>query len=372
MKRDLRIGSRPIGKKHKPFMVAEMSGNHMGSLERALQIVREAAGNGADAIKLQTFTASTLTIDSRRAEFFIDDPQTPWHGRRLWDLYNEAHTPWDWHGPIFDEARRAGLACISTAFDESSLELLVKLEVDAIKISSFELIHLPLIRRAAQTGKPILVSVGMASLDEIDDAVKTLRANDCERFVLLKCTSAYPSYESDANLLTLQAMAARYGCEVGLSDHCMRPYAAFAAVALGAAVIEKHLTLDRSLGGVDGRFSVEPHEFREVATGAEWAWKSLGGVAYGCRDSERASAKERPSIYVVRPIRNGEAFTRENLRIIRPGNGLPPRYYDALINRRCAQDVEGGTPMSWDFLGDSDELRQPGGSIVRMTIPAKQ
>ncbi len=350
-------------------MVAEMSGNHMGSLERALQIVREAARNGADAIKLQTFTASTLTINSRRAEFFIDDPSSPWDGRRLWELYKEAHTPWEWHGRIFEEARKAGLACISTAFEESSLELLVNLDVDAIKISSFELIHIPLIQGAARTGKPVLLSTGMATLEEIDDAVNALRENGCTRFVLLKCTSAYPSQESDAHLSAMQDMAKRYGCPVGLSDHCLRPYIAYAATALGAAVIEKHLTLSRSLGCVDSAFSLEPEEFKELAGGVEAVWKSIGGVAYGSTSSESASAKERPSIYVVRPIRRGEAFTRENIRVIRPANGLPPKYYNDLIGRQCLHDLPSGTPMSKEFLKETDELPEHNRSIGRVTAP---
>lgn len=369
MMHPLTIGSREIGTAHPPFMVAEMSGNHMGSLESALQIIREAATNGADAIKLQTFTPSILTINSRRAEFYIDDPRSPWHGRRLWDLYEEARTPWEWHGAIFHEARKAGLACISTAFDESSLEFLVNLNVDAIKISSFELVHIPLIRAAARTGKPVLLSTGMATLEEIDDAVQTLREEGCRQFVLLKCTSAYPSQESDAHVSAMQDMAKRYECHVGLSDHCLRPYIAYAATALGAAVIEKHLTLRRSLGGVDAAFSLEPREFKEMVGGVEAVWKSIGGVTYRCTDSESASAKERPSIYVVRPIRRGEAFTRENIRVIRPANGLPPKYYDDLIGRQSLKDLPTGTPMSQEFVQATDELPEHKQSIGLVITP---
>jgi N-acetylneuraminate synthase len=352
MKKPFCIGMREIGGTSKPFLLAEMSGNHNGSLERALRIVREAAANGADAIKLQTFTASTLTIDSHRPEFYIRDPHSAWNGRRLWDLYKEAHTPWEWHEPIFKEARAAGLGCISTAFDERSLEFLARLDVDAIKISSFELVHLPLLKHAAQTGKPILLSTGMATLDEIDEAVDVLRAHRGLQFILLKCTSAYPADERDADILAMQNLAARYGCEVGLSDHCLRPYAAFAAVALGASIIEKHLTLDRGLGGVDASFSLEPFELKELSKGLELVWCSRGKVCYGVREAESTSRKERPSIYVIHSMTRGERFTRDNVRVIRPGNGLPPRVYEAILGRESTQDLAAGTPLSWECIRD--------------------
>jgi N-acetylneuraminate synthase len=344
------IGGKPVGAGRRPLIIAEMSGNHNGSLERALTIVRAASESGADAIKLQTYRPETLTIDSNRPEFFIDDPQGLWHGRRLWELYEEAHTPWEWHQPIFQAARADGLCCISTAFDLTSLEFLLSLGVDAIKIASFELVHIPLIEAAARSGKPILLSTGMAGREEVDDAVSALRANDCDRFILLKCTSAYPSTEADANVLTMNDMRSRYRCEVGLSDHNLRPYTAFAATAAGTAVIEKHFTVARADGGLDCAFSIEPAELRDLVAGIDLVWRSLGEVRYGPLGAERASIRERPSIYVVRAIKRGERFTGQNLRIIRPANGLAPKHYNSLIGKICACDIEAVAPMSWAFV----------------------
>lgn len=344
------IGGKLVGIGHRPMIIAEMSGNHNGTLEGALRIIRAAAVSGADAIKLQTFTPGTLTIDSRRPEFFINDPDSLWHGRRLWDLYAQAHTPWEWHKPIFELARAEGLVCISSAFDLSSLEFLLSLEVDAIKISSFELTHIPLIEAAAKSGKPLLISTGMANAMEIDDAVATVRANGCERFILLKCTVAYPSEESEANILTMRDMRLRYKCGVGLSDHTLRPYAAFAATALSAVVIEKHFTITRAEGGVDSAFSIEPAELCDIVEGVKRVWQSIGDVRYGPQSVENTSLKERPSIYVVRPIKKGEKFTEENIRIIRPANGIAPKHYSSVLGKTCARDVDGEVPMSWDLV----------------------
>lgn len=349
---EFRIGNRLVGTGHPPLLIAEMSGNHNGSLDAALRIVELAAANGAAAIKLQTFTADTLTIDSQRPEFFIDDPGGLWHQRRLWELYQEAHTPWDWHEPLFEAARRAGLLCISSAFDISSVEFLLRLGVDAIKIASFELIHIPLIQAAAQSGKPLLVSTGMGSLDEVDDAVAAMRAHPNCRFVLLKCTSSYPSVERDADVLTLPDMKRRYQCEVGLSDHTLRPYVAYAATALGAVVIEKHLTTSRAAGGVDSAFSLEPSELQELATGIDLTWQSLGTVRYASRDSERASRAERPSVYVVDRVGKGQTFNERNLRVIRPSGGLAPKALPMILGRAARHDIEAGTPMSWDFVSE--------------------
>src|SRR5262249_13296981 len=329
-----------------------MSANHNGSLEAAQRIVRAAAEYGADAIKLQTFTPATLTIDSHRPEFFIDDANSLWHGRRLWDLYEEAHTPWEWHQPIFELARKEGLACISSAFDIDSIRFLSSLGVDAIKIASHELIHIPLIEEAARSGKPLLLSAGMASIEELDEAVGVLRGNGCEQFILLKCTSAYPADEADANVLTITEMRTRCECQVGLSDHTIHPYVAFAATALGACLIEKHFTMARADGGLDAAFSIEPLELRELATGTELVWKSLGKVSFGALGVEEASVKERPSIYVVRSMKEGEEFTEQNLRIIRPSAGLAPKHYRRLIGKTCACDITAETPMSWDMVLD--------------------
>ena len=255
--------------------------------------------------KVADLKPELLTIDSGRAEFIIDDPGGPWHGRRLWDLYREAHTPWEWHQPIFEAARAEGLACISTACDLESLEFLISLGVDAIKIASFELIHIPLLEAAAKCGRPVLLSTGMSSLEELGEAVATLRANRCNEFILLKCTSAYPSTEGDANILTMPDMRKRYGCDAGLSDHTLRPYTAFAATAQGAVVIEKHFTLARRDGGLDAAFSLEPAEMRELVGGTDAVWRSLGSISYGPLAADSASLKERPSVYVTRAMKKG-------------------------------------------------------------------
>lgn len=344
------LGAREIGLGHRPLIVAEMSGNHNGSFERALEIVRRAAACGAEAIKLQTFTADTLTLDSRRREFFIDQPDGLWHGRRLWELYNEAHTPWEWHKPLFDAARNLGLACISTAYDFTSLEFLASIGVDAIKIASFELVHLPLIQACARAGKLVLLSTGMATLDELNDAIHALRSNGCERIVLLKCTSAYPSQESDANIRTMADMRKRYACEVGLSDHNLGPHAALTAVALGAAVIEKHFTLTRADGGVDAAFSIEPDELRDLVRGTNLVWQSLGEVRYGPVAAEAASLRERPSIFVAQPMSKGQTFSEANIRIVRPVHGLAPKHYAGVIGQRCTCDIDAATPLSWNLV----------------------
>lgn len=346
----IRIGQKSVGAAHPPLVIAEMSGNHNGSLEKAREIVRAVADSGADAIKLQTFTAATLTLNSSRPDFFIRDPGSLWDGRRLWELYEEAHTPWEWHQPLFELARSHGLACISSAFDESSVKFLLELNIDAIKIASFELVHLPLIEAAAKSGKPMLLSTGMASHEEINDAVSVLAAHQHKDFILLKCTSAYPSEEKHANLLTLPDMGSRYGCQVGLSDHTLKPYAALAAVALGATVLEKHVTLRRAEGGVDAAFSLEPAELRELVDGAHLAWQSRGRVAYGTQAVEETSRRERPSLYVTRRMKKGEIFCDENLRVIRPGFGLPPKHYREIFGRRAACDIDAEMPLSWDQI----------------------
>ena len=347
---EIKIGATPVGHGHRPFIVAELSANHNASLDRALQIVHAAAECGAHGVKLQTFKPELLTIESNRPEFVIDDPNGLWHGRRLFDLYREAYTPWSWHEPIVNAARRAGLACISTACDLVSLEFLISLDIDAIKIASFELIHIPLIAAAAKCGKPILLSAGMSSAAELDEAVSTLRTNGCNVFILLKCTSAYPSSEKDVNILTMQDMRTRYGCEVGLSDHTLRPYAAFAATSLGAAVIEKHFTIARNDGGLNSAFSLEPGELRELVDGTDLVWRSLGNVQYGALAAESASLKERPSIYVVHEMKRGDRFAEHNIRVIRPANGLAPKYYGSLVGRPCACDIAAGVPLAWELV----------------------
>ncbi len=349
------IGNTALGRGRPPLVVAELSANHNASLERALRIVRAAADCGADAIKLQTFQPEALTLDSERPEFFIDDPGGPWHGRRLIDLYRQAHTPWPWHKPIFEAARASGLACISTACDLESLEFLLEQKVDAIKIASFESIHVPLLAAAARSSKPILLSTGMASAGELDQAVSTLRDNGCDRFILLKCTSAYPASESDANVLTMQDMRRRYECEVGLSDHSLGPYVCYAATALGAVVLEKHVTLCRADGGLDATFSAEPAELRDLVDGTKRVWRGLGTVRYGALPAEHASLRERPSIYVTQPVKKGETFTTRNTRIIRPASGLAPQHYERVVGKLSARDIAAGMPLTWnDVEGASD------------------
>jgi N-acetylneuraminate synthase len=349
----LTIGARRLGPDSPPLLIAELSGNHNGRLDHALAIVAAAAHAGADAIKLQTFTPATLTVDSDRPEFFIDDPGGPWHRRRLWELYEEAHTPWEWHEPLFRAAREAGLLCFSSAFDESSVSFLAGIGVDAIKIASFELVHLPLIAAAARTRLPLILSTGMATLSEIEEAVAVLRSAEHDRFILLKCTSAYPADGRDADLLAMGDLQARFKCLVGLSDHTLPPYTAYAAAALGAAVIEKHLTLSRDHGGVDASFSLEPAELRGLSDGIAAIWETRGQVRYGVKPLEQASLRERPSIYVVQKVRKGDVFGPANLRVIRPGAGLPPKHWHDVMGKIAARDIDTAVPLSWDLIENS-------------------
>jgi pseudaminic acid synthase len=346
----IHIASRPLGIAHRPYLIAEMSGNHNHSLDRALAIVDAAAHAGADALKLQTYTADTMTLDSRKPGFVIDDPASPWHGRQLHELYEEAHTPWEWHAPIMARAAAHGMHCFSTPFDETAVDFLESLEVPAYKIASFENTDLPLIRRVARTGKPMIISTGMASLSEIDEAVRAARAAGCTQLVLLKCTSTYPATPENTNLRTIASMKESFGCEVGLSDHTMGCGAAIASVAFGATLIEKHFTLSRADGGVDSTFSLEPAEFALLRTETERAWQALGTVRYGASAAEEKSKAFRRSLYVVAPIRKGEALTPANMRAIRPGFGLSPRFMDEVLGRHVNQDLEPGTPLSWSLL----------------------
>lgn len=346
----MQIATRSIGLHASPFVIAEMSGNHNQSLERALKIVEAAAAAGAHALKLQTFTADTLTLDVAEGEFYIDDEQSLWKGNSLHDLYKHAYTPWEWHAPIMQRARELGILCFSTPFDESAVDFLETLNVPVYKVASFENVHLPLIRRIAATGKPMIISTGMASLAEIDEAVSAAREGGCRELVLLKCTSTYPATPGNSNVLTIPHLRTTFGCEVGLSDHTMGVGVAVAAVAHGAAVIEKHFTLRRADGGVDSAFSLEPEEMRALVMETERAWLALGRVTYGCTEAEKKSLVFRRSIYIARDMKAGEALTPENLRCVRPGKGLAPKYYDMLLGRRINRDVKKGTPMVWSLL----------------------
>jgi len=346
----VKIGNKKIGHGNKPFIVAEMSGNHNQSLERALEIVESAAKAGADALKLQTYTPDTITIDKTDGEFLIEDPESLWGGNSLYKLYGEAMTPWEWHKAIFERAREMGMVAFSSPFDHTSVDLLEELDVPCYKIASFENIDIPLIRYVAATGKPIIISTGMASISELHEAVDAARSAGCKDLILLKCTSTYPAVPENTNILTIPHMAELFDCQVGLSDHTMGCGVAVASVALGATFIEKHFTLDRNDGGVDSAFSLEPAELRTLVTETERAWQALGKVSYGPTEKERKSLVFRRSLYVVKDIKEGEIITVENVRSIRPGLGLPPKYMDLVLGRRLVKDVTKGTPLSWELL----------------------
>jgi N-acetylneuraminate synthase len=349
-KMSLLISNRVIGTENKPFIIAEMSGNHNHSLERAIEIIDAAAKAGADAVKIQTYTPDTMTLDIAEREFFIKDPDSLWGGKSLYQLYGEAYTPWEWHKPIFDRCKELGLIYLSTPFDETAVDFLESFDVPCYKIASFENTDLPLIRKVARTGKPIIISTGMATVAELDETVRTARANGCQQLVLLKCTSTYPATPDDSNILTIPHMRALFNCEVGISDHTMGIGVAVAGIALGATVVEKHFTLSRADGGVDSAFSMEPAEMKQLVIETEQGWRALGGIKYGPTKKEKASFQYRRSLYIVKDIRAGESLTSEHLRAIRPGLGLPPKYLDVLLGKTVKQNVTKGTPFSWDLI----------------------
>ncbi len=346
--KEINIAGRFVGRGHAPFVIAEMSGNHNQSLERALAIVDAAAKTGVHALKIQTYTADTMTIDLDEGEFFISSPDSLWQGKSLYQLYQEAHTPWEWHQPIFDRCRELGIIGFSTPFDETAVDFLESLEVPCYKIASFENTDIPLIRKVAATGKPMIISTGMASVGELDETVHAAREAGCNDLVLLKCTSTYPASPDNTHISTIPHIRALFGCEVGLSDHTMGVGVAVASVALGASVIEKHFTLCRADGGVDSTFSLEPEEMGALVTESHRAWQALGKVMYGPSEAEKASLAYRRSLYVVQDIAMGERFTRENVRAIRPGYGLPPKQLDALLGRHAKQALRRGTALNWD------------------------
>lgn len=348
--RTIRIANRSIGVDHPPFIIAEMSGNHNQSLERALEIVEMAAKAGAHALKIQTYTADTMTLDLEEGEFFIEDPTSLWKGKSLYRLYQEAYTPWEWHKPIFDRCRELGMIGFSTPFDESSVQFLEELDVPCYKIASFENTDLPLIRKVAAKGKPMIISTGMATAAELDETVRAAREAGCEDLILLKCTSTYPATPSNTDIRTIPHMRDLFDVQVGLSDHTMGVGVAVASVALGATVVEKHFTLRRADGGVDSTFSLEPDEMKALVVETERAWQALGKVSYGPTQAERKSLGFRRSLYVVEDLEEGAELTVENLRAIRPGLGLPPKYFDKLIGKRVSTAVKRGTPASWDLL----------------------
>ena len=345
-----KISNVNIGLSHKPFIIAEMSGNHNQSLERALGIVESAAKTGVHALKLQTYTADTLTLDVKEKDFFIEDKNSLWDGKYLYELYEEAHTPWEWHEPIMKHANKLGMLCFSTPFDNSAVDYLEELNVPAYKIASFENTHLPLIRKVASTGKPMIISSGMATIAELDETVRTIREAGCEQFILLKCTSTYPATPENSNVLTIPHMRKLFNCEVGLSDHTMGIGASVAAVSHGATVIEKHFTLNRSDGGVDSAFSLEPEEMKQLVIETKRAWQSLGTVTYGPMEAEKGSLVFRRSLYIAEDMKNGDVLSEKNLRIVRPGLGLEPKYYDILLGRKVSRDVKKGTAVKWEMV----------------------
>ena len=346
----MKISNISIGKDTPPFLIAEMSGNHNQSLDRSLKIVRAAAACGVQAIKLQTYTPDTITLNVKLDDFFISDKGSPWYERYLYDLYQDAYTPWEWHKEIMDESRRVGLVCFSTPFDESAVDFLETLNVPAYKIASFENTDLPLIRKVASTGKPLLISCGLASLTELEETVEVLREEHCTEFALLKCTSSYPALAKHSNILTIPEMRKRFGCEVGLSDHSMGIGVAIAAVSHGAVIIEKHFTLNRQDGGVDSNFSMEPEELKLLANEAIVAWEALGRVHYGPTEVEIDALKSRRSLYIAEDMKSGDTLTDKTLRKIRPGYGLPTKHYNLLLGRKVTRNIAKGTPLSWELI----------------------
>jgi pseudaminic acid synthase len=344
------IASRRVGAGNPPFVIAEMSGNHNQSLDRALEIVEAAARAGAHALKIQTYTADTMTLDLSEREFKISDPKSLWKGESLYNLYKQAYTPWEWHKPIFDRCRELGVIGFSTPFDDSAVDFLETLDVPCYKIASFENTDIPLIRKVAATGKPMIISTGMASISELDETVRAARDAGCRDLILLKCTSTDPATPENTNVLTIPHMRQLFGCQVGLSDHTMGLGVAVASVALGASVVEKHFTLRRADGGVDSTFSMEPEEMRALVVETERAWLGLGAVTYGPTAAELASLQFRRSLYIARDMKAGETFTRDNLRAVRPGAGLPPKYLSLLLGKKIKVDAKKGQPMTWDML----------------------
>lgn len=347
----MKIGNIDISRSNPPFIIAEMSGNHNQSIERALELVDAAANSGAHAIKLQTYTADTITIDKNDGEFFIQDKKNLWQGNSLYNLYQQAYTPWEWHEPIMKRAAERNLLCFSSPFDFTAVDFLENLKVPAYKIASFENIDIPLIKKVASTGKPVIISTGMANQAEIAEAADAVRSYGNNQLILLKCTSTYPSTPENTNLLTIPHLRDLMACEVGLSDHTMGIGVSVAAISLGATVIEKHFTLRRSDGGVDSSFSMEPEEMKQLVIETERAWLALGKINYGPTEGELSSLAFRRSLYVVEDMRAGDTITDKNVRSIRPGNGLSPKYTEIVMGKKINQNIKRGTGLSWEMIG---------------------
>ncbi len=352
--KEITISGMKIGEGCPPFIIAEMSGNHNQSLARALEIVEAAAKAGAHALKLQTYTADTMTIDLQVGEFFINDPENIWKNNSLYQLYQKAYTPWEWHKPIFDRCKKLNLIGFSTPFDASAVDFLESLDVPCYKIASFECVDIPLIKKVASIGKPMIISTGMATLEEIQETVDIARKSGCKDIILLKCTSSYPASPNESNILTIPEMKKRFKCLVGLSDHTMGIGTALASIALGSVIIEKHFTLSRAEVGVDSELSMEPEEMRQLAIETERAWQALGEINYGPTEQEKKSLIFRRSLYVIQDMKIGDIFTDKNLKAIRPGLGLSPKYYDDLLGKRVSKDMKRGMPTTWDIVRDTD------------------
>jgi pseudaminic acid synthase len=344
------IGGRAVGAEHPPFIIAEMSGNHNQSLERALAIVDAAARTGVDAIKIQTYTADTMTLDIDEGDFHIKDPNNLWKGSSLYNLYQQAYTPWEWHAPIFERCAEHGMLAFSTPFDESAVDFLEELNVPCYKVASFENTDLPLVRKIASTGKPMIISTGMTTAAELDETVRAAREAGARDLILLKCTSTYPATPLNTNLVTIPHMKQLFNCQIGISDHTMGIGVSVGSVALGSTVIEKHFTLSRADGGVDSTFSMEPHEMEALVVEANRVWQSLGRVSYGPTDAERSSLKYRRSLYIVEDLKAGDTLDKSNVRAIRPGAGMAPKYLDEVLGKRVQRDIARGTPLTFDVL----------------------
>ena len=346
---NIKINKIQIGKGLKPMIVAEMSGNHNQSLDKALKIVEEVAKTGAHALKIQTYTADTLTIDKKDGDFFLGDKNSLWYGMSMYELYQQAHTPWAWHRPIFERCNELGLLCFSSPFDETAVDFLEDLGCPCYKIGSTENTDFNLLKKVAKTGKPLIISTGMATVSELGEMVSTVRKVGCKDLVFLKCTAAYPSKPSDANLLTIPHMSKLLNCHIGLSDHSLGTGVAVASVALGAVMIEKHFTVSRKDKGVDSEFSMEPHEFKKMVIDTEVAWSALGEIRYGATNNENSNLSRR-SLYIVKDMKKGEIITKENVRSIRPGYGLPVKYFDDILGMKVTKDVLRGTRLSFDLV----------------------
>lgn len=350
----LEIAGRAIGPSHPPYVIAELSANHNGRLDTALRIIGEAKKAGADAVKVQTYRPDTITLDSDRKEFRIEGGL--WDGRTLYDLYAEAHMPWEWHAPLFEHARKLDITIFSSPFDTTAIDLLEDLGAPAYKIASFEAVDLPLIRYAAATGKPMIISTGMADEEEIAEAIEAAREGGCRELAILHCVSGYPAPPGDYNLRTIPDMIERFGLITGLSDHTLDNTTAIAAVALGASIIEKHFTLDRNGGGPDDSFSLEPAEMAALCTGSRTAWEALGRVDYGRKSSEQGNVQFRRSLYFVRDLKAGEIVTPDAVRSVRPGYGLAPKHLEKVIGRTVTRNVEACTPVSMELLERMQEV----------------